>query len=82
MSKLCGESVKSELRDLPRELANSRCANSPANLRRIKHIVRCGNGLQIFNERLKCGTAGFRRPERSELAALTAVATTDLFAFL
>ena len=31
-------------------------------------------------QRLKCGTAGERRPERSELAALTAVATTDLFA--
>jgi hypothetical protein len=32
-------------------------------------------------QRLKCGTAGFRRLERSELAALSAVATTDLFVF-
>ena len=34
----------------------------------------------IFAERLKCGTAGNRRLERSELVALSAVATTDLFA--
>ena len=30
-------------------------------------------------ERLKCGTAGISRPERSELGTLSAVATTDLF---
>ena len=29
-------------------------------------------------QRLKCGTAEKVRPERSELAALSAVATTDL----
>lgn len=34
----------------------------------------------FMRERLKCGTAGLRRPERSELATLSAVATTDLFA--
>jgi hypothetical protein len=33
----------------------------------------------IIVERLKCGTAEEMRPERSELAALFAVATTDLF---
>ena len=31
-------------------------------------------------ERLKCGTAEKGRPERSELATLSAVATTDVFA--
>jgi hypothetical protein len=31
---------------------------------------------------LKCGTAERRRSERSELAVLSAVATTDLFAVL
>ena len=36
----------------------------------------------IISERLKCGTAGVRRPERSELTSLSAVATTDLFARL
>ena len=36
----------------------------------------------FLGQRLKCGTAGFRRLERSELAALSAVATTDLFGFL
>ena len=35
-------------------------------------------GIHFVIERLKCGTAGFWRPERSELAALSAVATTDL----
>lgn len=30
-------------------------------------------------ERLKCGTAGSRSPERSELETLSAVATTALF---
>ena len=30
-------------------------------------------------QRLKCGTAGKERPERSELAALPAIATTGLF---
>ncbi len=46
--------------------------------------VRLGR-VGIFNflaYRLKCGTAGYRRLERSELAALSAVATTDLFAVL
>ena len=38
-------------------------------------------GGEFIAERLKCGTAGFRRLERSELAALSAVATTDLFVF-
>ena len=33
----------------------------------------------ISGERLKCGTAEKERPERSELGALSAVATTDLF---
>jgi hypothetical protein len=32
-------------------------------------------------QRQKCGTAEIGRPERSELEALSAVATTDLFAF-
>jgi len=36
--------------------------------------------LHLLTERLKCGTAEKRRPERSELAALSAVATTDLLA--
>ena len=33
----------------------------------------------FFRERLKCGTAEVGRPERSELAALSAVATIDLY---
>ena len=40
---------------------------------------RLSNVFIIITERLKCGTAEFRRPERSELAGLSAVATTDLF---
>lgn len=39
-------------------------------------------GIFIWIERLKCGTAGREHPERSELAALSAVATTDLFSIL
>jgi hypothetical protein len=35
-----------------------------------------------YAERLKCGTAEIGRPERSELATLSAVATTDLFGLL
>ena len=36
----------------------------------------------LVAERLKCGTAGFRRLERSEFSALSAVATTALFCIL
>jgi hypothetical protein len=37
------------------------------------------HGDSIIGERLKCGTAEMGRLERSELAMLSAVATTDLF---
>jgi hypothetical protein len=39
----------------------------------MQHLLILATNVQ------KCGTAGFRRPERSELEALPAVATTDLF---
>ena len=43
--------------------------------RRLIHL----RMLFIFlTQRLKCGTAEKKRPERSELAALSAVATTGL----
>ena len=35
----------------------------------------------VFYARLKCGTAEIERPERSELEALSAVATTGVFGF-
>src|SRR5690606_11294320 len=44
-------------------------------------IVAMRMKLFIMAERLKCGMASLRRPERSEPAALSAVATTDLLAF-
>ena len=46
-----------------------------------KNAEQCNQRRHGFSgERLKCGTAETGRPERSELAALSAVATTDLFA--
>ena len=44
-------------------------------------MVLCMVLMIVSAERLKCGTAETERPEQSELAALSAVATTDLFGF-
>ena len=47
-------------------------------INKVKRFVRGILNSEIA-ERLKCGTAGFKLPERSKLEALSAVATTDLF---
>lgn len=56
----------------PRCHPDARHNDEGSNEQRIYH----------FAQRLKCGTAEKRRPERSELAVLSAAATTDLFAVL
>ena len=64
---------------LPRLQARARDRTDSSQMELLS-LERIEPWVDLLAERLKCGTAETGRPERSELAALSAVATTDLFA--